>query len=123
MREATEEAFWNFVDQKWWDALNVATAEPPAWGAGGGGRTVPQESAKKEAAKLPKAGAAAVHVTGVDGKRHRQGDSCRTYVFKDVKGVHGRTPPLALQGVRETACGGEREVDNGQPAVPILPSS
>ncbi len=37
MREATEEAFWNFVDQKWRDALNVAAAEPPAWGAGGGG--------------------------------------------------------------------------------------
>ncbi len=32
MREATEEAFWNFVDQKWQDALNVAAAEPPAWG-------------------------------------------------------------------------------------------
>jgi hypothetical protein len=39
MREATEEAFWNFVDQKWRDALNVAAAKPPAWGAGGGGRT------------------------------------------------------------------------------------
>ncbi len=38
MREATEEAFWNFVDQKWQDALNIAAAEPPAWGAGGGGR-------------------------------------------------------------------------------------
>jgi hypothetical protein len=36
MREAIEEAFWNFVDQKWRDALNVAVAEPPAWGAGGG---------------------------------------------------------------------------------------
>jgi hypothetical protein len=34
MREATEEAFWNFVDQKWRDALNVAAAEPPAWGTG-----------------------------------------------------------------------------------------
>jgi hypothetical protein len=30
MREAIEEAFWNFVDQKWQDALNVAAAEPPA---------------------------------------------------------------------------------------------
>jgi hypothetical protein len=43
MREAIEEAFWNFVDQKWRDALNVAAAEPPAWGAGGGGRAIPQE--------------------------------------------------------------------------------
>jgi hypothetical protein len=41
MREAVEEAFWNFVDQKWRDALNVAAAEPPAWGAGSGVRTAP----------------------------------------------------------------------------------
>jgi hypothetical protein len=34
-REPAEEAFWRFVDQKWKDALNVAAAEPPAWGAGG----------------------------------------------------------------------------------------
>jgi hypothetical protein len=93
MREAIEEAFWNFVDQKWRDALNVAAAEPPAWGAGGGGRTGPQDSAKKEAAKLPKAGAVAVHVTGVDGKRHRQGDSGRTCVFKDVMGCMAAHPP------------------------------
>jgi hypothetical protein len=42
MREAVEEAFWNFVDQKWRDALNVAAAEPPAWGAGSGGKTAPR---------------------------------------------------------------------------------
>jgi hypothetical protein len=36
MREAIEEAFWNFVDQKWRDALNVAAAEPPSWGTGSG---------------------------------------------------------------------------------------
>ncbi len=36
MREAIEEAFWNFIDQKWRNALNVAAAEPPSWGAGGG---------------------------------------------------------------------------------------
>jgi hypothetical protein len=30
MREAIEEAFWSFVDQKWRDALNVAAAEPPS---------------------------------------------------------------------------------------------
>jgi hypothetical protein len=29
IRETTEEAFWNFVDQKWRDTLNVAAAEPP----------------------------------------------------------------------------------------------
>jgi hypothetical protein len=93
MREAIEEAFWNFVDQKWRDALNVAAAEPPAWGAGGGGRTAPQDSARKETAKVPKAGAAAVHVTGVDGKRHRQGDSGRTCVFKDMMGCTAAHPP------------------------------
>ncbi len=68
MREAIEKAFWNFVDQKWRDALNVAAAELPAWGAGGGGRTAPQDSARKEAAKPAKAGAAAVHIAGVDVK-------------------------------------------------------
>jgi hypothetical protein len=67
MREAVEEAIWNFVDQKWRDALNVAAAEPPAWGTGGGGRAALQDGTKKEAAKSAKAGAAAVHVTGVDG--------------------------------------------------------
>jgi hypothetical protein len=93
MREAIEEAFWNFVDQKWRDALNVAAAEPPAWGAGSGGRAAPSDSARKEPAKGPKAGAAAVHVTGVDGKRHRQGDSGRTCVFKDVMGCTAAHPP------------------------------
>jgi hypothetical protein len=54
MREAIEEAFWNFVDQKWRDALNVAAAEPPAWGAGGG-KGAPQDGAKRETAKGSKA--------------------------------------------------------------------
>jgi hypothetical protein len=93
MREAVEEAFWNFVDQKWRDALNIAAAEPPAWGAGSGGRTAPQDGGKKEAARLAKAGAAAVHVTGVDGKRHRQGDSGRACVFKEVMGCLAAHPP------------------------------
>jgi hypothetical protein len=93
MREAIEEAFWNFVDQKWRDALNVAAAEPPAWGAGGGGKGAPQDGARREAAKGPKAGAAAVHVTGTDGKRHRQGDSGRACVFKDVMGCMTAHPP------------------------------
>jgi hypothetical protein len=34
MREAIEEAFWSFVDQKWKDALNVAAAEQQSWGTG-----------------------------------------------------------------------------------------
>jgi hypothetical protein len=54
MREAVEEAFWAFVDQKWRDALNVAAAEPARWGAGSGGagahgtvRRGPAEAARK----------------------------------------------------------------------------
>jgi hypothetical protein len=94
MREAVEEAFWKFVDQKWRDALNVAAAEPPAWGTGGGGKTAPQDGGRKagaaEAAKLAKA---AVHVTGVDGKRQRQGDSGRACVFKEVMGCPATNPP------------------------------
>jgi hypothetical protein len=93
IREATEEAFWNFVDQKWRDALNVAAAEPPAWGAGSGGRVTFQDSGRKETAKLAKAGAAAVHVTGADGRRPRQGDGGRVCVFKGAMGCSGTHPP------------------------------
>jgi hypothetical protein len=71
MREATEEAFWNFVDQKWRDALNVAAAEPPAWGTGSGGRVSFLDGGKKETTKPAKTGAAAVHVTGTEGRRPR----------------------------------------------------
>ncbi len=92
MRESIEEAFWNFVDQKWRDALNVAVAEPPAWGTGSGGRINPQDG-RKEAARLAKADAAAVHVTGIDGRRGRQGDGGRVCVFKDVMGCSGSHPP------------------------------
>jgi hypothetical protein len=46
MREVTEEAFWNFVDQKWRDALNVAAAEPPAWRTGSGGKVTFQDGGK-----------------------------------------------------------------------------
>jgi hypothetical protein len=76
-REPADEAFWKFVDQKWKDAINVAAAEPPAWGAGGGGGKVagPQSAGAgaKEASKLAKAGAAAVHVTGGAGRRPEYG--------------------------------------------------
>ncbi len=114
MREAIEEAFWNFVDQKWRDALNVAAAEPPAWGAGSGGRTISQDNSRKEAPKPAKPGAAAVHVTGVDGKRHRQGDSGRTCVFKDVMGCTTAHPPWLCKVFGKLPAG-EREkiiVDN-----------
>ncbi len=93
MREAIEEAFWNFIDQKWRDALNVEAAEPPSWGSGGG-KSAPQEGEKKGgAAEAKKPTRAAVHVTGLDGKRQRQGDSGRTCMFKDVMGCQGTHPP------------------------------
>jgi hypothetical protein len=114
MREAIEEAFWNFVDQKWRDALNVAAAEPPAWGTGGSGRAAPQDGWKRggmaEATKVLKA---TVHVAGIDGKRHRQGGD----------GMPCYAPPVALQGVRKATRQGAREVDKGQPALPILSPS
>jgi hypothetical protein len=93
MREATEEAFWNFVDQKWRDALNVAAAEPPAWGTGSGGRVSFQDGGKKETTKPVKSGAAAVHVAEVEGRKPRQGDKGRVCIFKGVMGCTGTHPP------------------------------
>jgi hypothetical protein len=92
IRESIEEAFWNFVDQKWRDALNVAAAEPSSWGAGSGGRVSFQDG-RKEATKLAKAGAAAIHVLEAGGKRNRQGDGARVCVFKEVMGCSGAHPP------------------------------
>jgi hypothetical protein len=43
-----------------------------------------------EAKKLAKA---SVHVMGLDGKRHRQGDSGRKCIFADVMGCQGTHPP------------------------------
>jgi hypothetical protein len=93
IRETTEEAFWNFVDQKWRDALNVAAAEPPAWGAGGGARVSFQDGGRKEPTKSGKPGAAAVHVTEAEGRRPRQGDRGRVCIFKGVMGCTGTHPP------------------------------
>jgi hypothetical protein len=93
MREATEEAFWNFVDQKWRDALNVAAAEPPAWGTGSGARVSLQDGGRKETTKPGKPGAAAVHVTEVEGRRPRQGEKGRVCIFKGVMGCTGTHPP------------------------------
>jgi hypothetical protein len=93
IRETTEEAFWNFVDQKWRDALNVAAAEPPAWGTGGGARVSFQDGGRKETTKAGKSGAAAVHVTEVEGRRPRQVDRGRVCIFKGVMGCTGTHPP------------------------------
>jgi hypothetical protein len=118
MREATEEAFWNFVDQKWRDALNIAAAEPPAWGAGAGGRVTFQDGGRKEAAK---AGAAAVHVCNREvPSPGRQRPGVRV---QGCDGVFGHPPPLALQGIREVARKGEGKVDNRLKTLPVLPPS
>jgi hypothetical protein len=82
------------VDQKWRDALNVAAAERPAWGTGGGGKTTSQDGGRKgEVAEATKAAKATVHVTGIDGKRPRQGDSGWACVFKEVMGCPAMNPP------------------------------
>jgi hypothetical protein len=92
MREAIEEAFWSFMDQKWRDALNVAAVEPVGWGAGGG-RGTTHEADRKGAAEAKKLAQATVHVTGVEGKCQRQGDSGRRCIFADVLGCSGQHPP------------------------------
>jgi hypothetical protein len=96
-REPADEAFWKFVDQKWKDAINVAAAEPPAWGAGGGGgkAAYPQGvgAGMKEAGKLAKAGAAAIHVTEAVGRRTEHGEGKRACIFKEVMGCAGTHPP------------------------------
>jgi hypothetical protein len=92
MREAVEEAFWNFVDQKWRDALNISAAEPAGWGTGGG-RTTAHESEKRRATEAKKLAQAAVHMTEADGKRHRQGDGGRRCIFAGAMGCSGQHPP------------------------------
>jgi len=96
-REPADEAFWRFVDQKWKDAINVAAAEPPAWGAGGGGGKTagPQGAGQgmKEASKPAKAGAAAIHLTGGAGGRPGHGEGRKTCIFKEVMGCTGSHPP------------------------------
>ncbi len=95
-REPAEEAFWKLVDQKWKDSINVAAAEPPAWGiGGGGGRANPQGTGAgmKEAGKLAKAGAAAIHVTEAVGRRAEHGEGRRPCIFKEVLGCGGTHPP------------------------------
>jgi hypothetical protein len=93
-REPADEAFWKFVDQKWKDAINVAAAEPPAWGAGGGGKAAnPQSVGAKEASKLAKAGAAAIHITEAVGRRTEHGEGRRACIFKEVMGCAGTHPP------------------------------
>jgi hypothetical protein len=89
MREAIEEAFWGFVDQKWRDALNVAAAEPA-----GGGRVATHEADKKgQAEAARKLAQAAIHVTAADERPPQQGDGGRQCIFADVLGCSGSHPP------------------------------
>jgi hypothetical protein len=92
MREAIEEAFWSFVDQKWRDALNVAAAELAGWGTGGR-KGAAHEGDRRGATEAKKLAQAAVRVTGADGKSHRQGDRGRRCIFADVMGCSGQHPP------------------------------
>jgi hypothetical protein len=80
------------VDQKWRDALKVAAVEPAGWGAGGG-KGAAHEGDRRGTAEAKKLTQAAVHVTGADGKRPRQGDSGRQCIFADVMGCLGLHPP------------------------------
>jgi hypothetical protein len=77
MREAIEEAFWSFVDQKWKDALNMAAAEPVGWGAGGGRGATHEADKRGPAEAARKLAQAAIHVAAVDGKPQQPGDSGR----------------------------------------------
>jgi hypothetical protein len=70
--------------------LNVAAAEPPSWGTGSG-KGAPQEGDRRGMAEAKKLAQASVHVTGFDGKHHRQGDSRRRCIFADVIGAKAHT--------------------------------
>ncbi len=93
MREAIEEAFWGFVDQKWRDALNVAAAEPAGW-VTGSGRAAAHDSDKRGPAEAAKRLAhAAIHVAAAEEKPQQNGEEGRRCIFADVLGCTGRYPP------------------------------
>ncbi len=73
MREAIEEAFWAFVDQKLRDALNVAAAEPAWWGArsrGAGAHGTDRRGPAEAARKPPHA---TIHVAAAEGRPPQAG--------------------------------------------------
>ncbi len=93
MREAIEEAFWGFLDQKWRDALNVAAAEPAGWVARSG-RAAAHDSDKKGPAEAAKRLAqATIHVAAAEEKPQQYGEDSRRCIFADVLGCTGRYPP------------------------------
>jgi hypothetical protein len=93
MREAIEEAFWGFVDQKRRDALNVAAAELAGWGTGVGRAATHETDKRGPAEAARKLAQAALHVAAADGKPQRQGESGRRCIFADMLGCSGRHPP------------------------------
>jgi hypothetical protein len=64
-----EDAFWNFVDQKWNDSLNVAAAELASWDQGADHRRGPDGHKKGEGEKpaAKKAPITGVHTATVSG--------------------------------------------------------
>jgi hypothetical protein len=76
MREAIEEAFWGFVDQKWRDALNMAAAEPAGWVAGSG-RAAACDHDKRGPAEGKKLAQAAIHVAAAEEKPQQYGEDGR----------------------------------------------
>jgi hypothetical protein len=93
MREAIEEAFWSFVDQKWRDALNVAAAEPTGWGSGSSRGATHELDKKGPAEAARKLAQAAIHVAAAKGKSQQQGEGGRRCIFADMLGCSGRHPP------------------------------
>jgi hypothetical protein len=93
MTEAIEEAFWSFVDQKWRDALNVAVAEPAAWGPGGGRAATHEPNKRGSAEAAKKLAQAAIHVAAADGRPQQQAEGGRRCIFMEVLGSSGRHPP------------------------------
>jgi hypothetical protein len=62
-------------------------------GSGERGESFFSGRGRKEATKLGKPGAAAVHVTEAEGRRPRQSDKGRVCIFKGVMGCPGTHPP------------------------------
>jgi hypothetical protein len=121
MREATEEAFWNFVDQKWRDALKVAAAEPPAWGGGEWTESFfsgQREEGDHQACQGRRSGNSRDGSRGSEAPPRRRGPG--VYI-QGGDGVHWRPPPMVLQGVREVAGEREGEIDSRQQALSVLP--
>jgi hypothetical protein len=95
MREAIEEAFWSFVDQKWKDALNVAAAELVGWGAGGGRGATHEADKRGPAEAARKLVQAAIQVAAVDGKPQQQGAVGDAYLRKYWDVQAGTRPGIA----------------------------